>query len=74
MHKQSHSEWSREILRSSKIYMVRIVHTGGDRKQTSKAFNASKSSLTESYYMTWLLVHCLLPETLFYDSFEKVLA
>ena len=30
---------------------MRIAHSGGDRNQTSKAFNASKGQLTDSYYV-----------------------
>ena len=38
---QSHSEC--EKLSSRKMYQVRIVHSGGDRNQTSEEFNASKT-------------------------------
>lgn len=35
------------MLRSIDAYQVRIVHSGG-------VWSASKSSLTDSYYMKWL--------------------
>ena len=40
------------MLRSGEMYRVRIVHSGGERNQTSDVLNASKSSLTESYTVT----------------------
>ena len=47
---QGRSEWfgvKRSVLEKLR---VRVVHSGGDRNQTS----TSKSFLTESYYMKWL--------------------
>lgn len=34
--------------------------------------SASKNSLTESYYFKWLWMCCLMPDTLFYHSFDKI--
>ena len=42
-------------------YLVRIVHSGGDRNQTSVAFNVSKR---------YLMGTALMPETLFYNNFD----
>ena len=39
-----------KILHSRETGQVRIVHSGGDKNQTSEKFNASANSLTENYY------------------------
>ena len=44
---QSYSEWF-DVKCS-----ILAGHSGGDRNQTSEEFNASESSLTESYDMKW---------------------
>ena len=46
------------------LHSVRIVQTSVDGNQTSEAFNASNSYLTDSTYTKGLWVCCLTPETL----------
>ena len=45
-----------EKLRSRDGYRGRIVYSGGDRNQTSEAFNAFESCITDSNYVKWLQI------------------